>query len=79
MLDSGLLRYQKEPTTTLHGHPIHGPIKLAACVKESISKAAFHNSTLTLVDISQGKGIEVVLGTVDQASTNFVRIRQEVT
>lgn len=72
------MRHQKELTTNLHNHPIHGPIKIAKCVKESISKAVSLNSSLKPVDISHGKGLEFVPGVVDQASTHTDRIRQEV-
>ena len=34
--------------------------------------------TLTPVDISHGKGLEFVHGIVDQGSTNFGRLQQEV-
>ena len=34
--------------------------------------------TLTPVDISHGKGLEFVHGIVDQISTNFGRLQQEV-
>ena len=71
----GLVRHQKEPTTNLHSHPIHGPVKIAKCIKESISEAVSRNATLTPVDISHGKGLEFV---PDQGSTHIGRIRQEV-
>ena len=63
-----LVRNQKEPMINLHSHAIHGPTKIAKCVQENISRAVSLNSTLTPIDISQGKGLEFVPGVVDKAS-----------
>ena len=63
---------------TLHNHEIHGPTKIAKCVQEKISKAILLNSTLSPIDISQGKGLDFVPGVVDKASTYLGRIRTEV-
>jgi len=74
----GLVKHQKEATDNLHNHPIHGPIKIAKCVKESISKAVYLNSVLTPVDISHGKRLEFVPGVVDKANMHLGRVWHEV-
>jgi len=73
-----IIRNQKEPMTNLHSHAIHGPTKIAKCVQENISKAVSLNSTITPIEISQGKGLEYVPGVIDKASTHLGRIRTEV-
>ena len=73
-----IIRNQKEPMINLHNHAIHGPTKIAKCIQENISRAISLNSTLTPIDISQGKGLEFVPGVVDKASTHLGRIRTEV-
>ena len=44
----------------IHSHVIHERTKIAKCIQENISRAVSLNSTLTLIDISQGKGLEFV-------------------
>ena len=73
-----LIRNQKEPMINLHSHASHGPTKIAKCIQENISRAVSLNSTLTPIDIIQGKGLEFVPGVVDKASTHLGQIRTEV-
>ena len=69
----------KQATCNLHNHKIHGPSKIAQCVKEKISEAVTNNHALTPTDISCGKGFGFIPAAVDSASSHSGKISYEVT
>ena len=60
-------------------HKIHGPSKIAQCVKDKISEAVTSNHALTPTDISCGKGLGFIPAAVDSASSHSGNISYEVT
>ena len=70
----GFVRQQKENASNLHNHAIHGASHLLSATKQNILKASQLNSTLTPMEVAQGKGIGYIPGTVDQAGVHLGRI-----
>ena len=58
----------------MHSHAIHGASHLLSATKQSIVKGACLNPTLTPLEVTQGKGIGYIPGTVDHAGAHLVRI-----
>ena len=75
----GVVRSQKQATCDLHNHKIHGPSKIAQCVKEKISEAVTNNHALTPTDISCGKGLGFIPAAVVSALSHSGKISYEVT
>ena len=74
----GIIRNQKEQSSNLHNHKLHGAFKICTFVQDKICNAIQSNLSLTATDISRGKGIGFIPSAVDSASSHLGRIAREV-
>lgn len=74
----GIVRNQKEISSNLHNHPLHGSFKICNLVKDKINDAIQANPSLTPTDVSLGTGVGFVPSAIDSASSHLGRVAREV-
>ena len=69
---------EKQPSSNLHNHHLHGSIKISQCIQDKITSAVTSNPTLTPTNIAAGKGLDFTPSAVDGASAHLGKVSRLV-